>query len=80
MRERECLKMILIGQSATKPRIGEGSTTIPYESRGKRLEVMRVRKDEDIVCASAKAGGALSAPAISSEYWNRYYVPINKDI
>ena len=29
----ECLKIMRIGQSAAKLRIGEGSTTIPYGSR-----------------------------------------------
>lgn len=33
MPRRECLKSIEIGQSATKPRIEEGSTTIPEGSR-----------------------------------------------
>lgn len=36
--ERDSLKILEIGQSASKPRIGEGSTTIPQGSRAARLE------------------------------------------
>ena len=36
--ERDSLKILEIGQSASKPRIGEGSTTIPQGSRAEKLE------------------------------------------
>ena len=45
-----------------------GSNDYPGSgSRGKRLEMISIRKDEDIVCASWKHGGAHDAPVWCSE-------------
>ena len=58
MRERDGLKNIWIGQSATKPRTGEGSTTIPEGSRRHLVNASEVvgssNEDEDIVYSYMK--------------------------
>jgi len=55
---RDGLKIILIGQSAAKPRTGEGSTTIPEGSRVKPVilseAVSPSIEGEDIVCSHMK--------------------------
>ena len=56
------------GQSAAKPRTGEGSTTIPEGSRIKRSEVVCPScEGEDIVCALAKVRGGIRSPIRRSE-------------
>lgn len=51
------------GQSATKPRIEESSTTISQESRSKRSEVVGIRKDEDMVFSLSKDKGHICVSA-----------------
>lgn len=58
MGKRECLKNVSIGQSATKPRTEEGSTTILEGSRGELVilseAVSPAIAGEDIVCSCMK--------------------------
>ena len=58
MHERNGLKMIWIGQSAAKPRTGEGSTTIPEGSRQELVTLVEVvgpsYEGEDIVYSYMK--------------------------